>query len=114
MSAYSPLVLSGSTNGTPIPVVATVSPGTVIHLAANMDEVYIFASNVTASAATLYVQFGSTTDPGGMLVKNFGISANSGPVPIAVGQRLSAAVTVLAFGTAASAINITGWVNRIT
>lgn len=116
MATFSPLTLSGSATGVPIIVSANVSPGTVIHLGAagSYDEVYLFASNVTTSAATLYVQWGVTTDPGGMMVKNFSISANSAPVPIAVGQRLNAAVTVLAFCTAASSINITGWVNRIT
>lgn len=117
MATYSALLLSGSTSGKPIPVAANASPGTVIHLGVAgttaFDEVYISASNVTASAATLYIQWGGTTDPGDMLVKNYSIGANSGPVPVAMGQRINGAVTVLAFCTAASAINVTGWVNRI-
>jgi len=116
MATFSAITLSGATTGVPIIVAANASPGTVVHLgtATSYDEVYLFASNVTASAATLYIQWGVTTDPGGMMVKNFSITANSAPVPIAVGQRINGAVTVLAFCTAASAINITGWVNRIT
>lgn len=118
MATFSRLLLSGSTSGKPIPVAANATPGTVLHLAvagsSAFDEVYVFASNVTASAATLYVQWGGTTDPGDMLVKNYSIGANSGPVPVAVGQVVNGAVTVMAFCTAASAINVTGWVNRIS
>lgn len=111
------LPLSGSTNGRPIPVAATATPGTTIHTAVagatSVDEVYLFASNVTTAAATLTVEWGGVSDPGDHLVKALVIGPNSYAVPIALGQRLQGAVVVKAFSPTASAINITGWVNRV-
>lgn len=110
-------ILSGSTNGLPIPVAATATPGTTIHTAVTgtsaFDAVFIFASNVTGTAATLTLEWGGVTDPGNHLVKAYSIPANSAPVPIALGQRINNALIIKAFSGTASAINITGWYNRI-
>ena len=105
------LYLSGSTTGKPIPVAATATPGTTIHTVASVpgyDAVWIFASNVTATAATLTVEWGGTGDPGDHLVKAYSIPANSAPIPIATGQQMSGGLTIKAFSGTASAINITG------
>lgn len=117
MTTFSRLLLSGSTSGKPIPVAATATPGALIHTAvagaAAFDEVYIYASNVTAAAVTLTVQFGGVTDPGDLAVKQVSIPANSAPVQIMAGQSINGGLEVRAFASAASAINITGKVNRI-
>ena len=111
-------LLSGSTSGKPIPVAATATPGTLIHTAVSgatsYDEVYIWASNVTAIAATITVEWGGVTDPGSHMVKGYVLAANSLPTAIAVGQVLNGASVVRAFSATASAINVTGYVNRIT
>ena len=111
-------LLSGSTSGRPIPVAATATPGTVVHQsisgATSYDEVYIWASNVTAVAATLTVEWGGVTDPASHLVKGYVVPANSLPTAIAVGQVLNGSSVVRAFSATANAINITGYVNRIT
>jgi hypothetical protein len=117
MATYSRQLLSGSTNGLPVVVAATSSPGTTIHTAltgtTGFDEVYLWASNVTASAATLTLQWGGTTDPTDDLVYEYSIPANSPPIPIATGQVLNNALVVKAWSQTASAINLTGFVNRI-
>jgi hypothetical protein len=115
MAVYTGAVLSGSTNGRPIPVVAVATPGTSLHVvgAAGFEEIFLWASNVTAAVATLTVEFGGVADPGDHLVKGYSIPANSGPIPIALGQRLAGGVTVRAFGGTASAINVTGHVNKV-
>ena len=117
MASYSRVLLSGSTDGKPIPVVGTnTGSATTIHTAGGStayDEVYLYASNVTASAATLTIEWGSATDPGGHLVKQVSIPANSPPVPIATGQTITNGAVVKAFSGTASALNITGYVNRI-
>ena len=109
--------LSGSTNGRPIPVAATSTPGTLIHTAvagtSAFDELYIWATNVTASPATLTIEFGGTTDPGDHLVKGYAVGANSLPIPISLGQRLNNTVVVRAFSGTGSALNITGFYNRV-
>lgn len=117
MATYSRLLLSGSTSGREIPVVAVATAGTLIHTAiagsASFDEVYLWASNVTGAAATLTVEWGGVTDPGDHMVKAYSIPANSAPIPIATGQVLNGGLVVRAFSGTASAINIGGYVNRI-
>ena len=118
MASYSRQLLSGSTNGRAIPVAATATPGTLIHTAltgtTGFDEVYLWVSNVTGAAATLTVEWGGVTDPGDHMTKAFSIPANSPPIPIATGQVLNNALVVRAFSGTASALNITGYVNRLS
>lgn len=117
MPSYSRVLLSGSTNGREIPVAATATPGTLIHTAVAgttaYDEVYMWASNVTANAATLTIEWGGVTDPGDHMVKAFSIPPNSPPIPIVTGQVLQNGLAVRAFSGTASAINVSGFVNRI-
>ena len=114
-STISPVLLSGNATGIPIPVAATATPGTLIHTATatsgEVDAVTIYASNVTGSSATLTIEWGSVSDPGGHLCKGLVVPANSAQT--LVGRaRLSGGVVVRAFSGTASAINITGTVER--
>lgn len=117
MASYSRVLLSGSTSGRNIPVAATATPGTAIHTAiagaTAFDEVYLWAANVTAAAATLTLEWGGVTNPGDHMVKSFSIPANSPPIPIITGQVLNGGLLIKAFSDTASAINVTGYVNRI-
>ena len=118
MATYSRQLLSGSVNGQPIVVAATASPGTTVHTAVagaqgNFDEVYIWAANVTGSAATLTIQWGGTTDPDSDACKAYSIPANSGLVQITAGQVLQNSLVIRAYSGTASAINLIGYVNRI-
>ena len=92
MATYSRQLLSGSTNGRNVIVVATATAGTLIHTAiagtTSFDEIYAWAANVTAAAATLTLEWGGITDPGDHLVKAISIPANSPPIPIATWQVL--------------------------
>jgi len=118
MATYSRILLSGSTNGRAIPVVATATPGTAIHTAvtgtAGFDELYLWASNVTAATATLTIEWGGVTDPGDHMTKAISLPANSPPIPIVTGQVLNNGLLVKAFSGTASAVNVTGYVNRIS
>lgn len=115
--SIAPSILSGSTNGRPIPVAATASPGTLIHTATSatgaLDQIDLDVTNVTGTAATITVEWGGTTDPADHLVKNYSIPAYS-KVPLASGLRLGGGVVVRAFSGTASALNITGSVATIT
>lgn len=108
-------VLSGSTDGMPIPVVATGTPGTLIHVAGSLgfDEVYLFASNVSAIDVVLIVEWGGVSDPGDHLVHEMALPANSAPYPISAGLRIKNGRSIRAFCSSASAVNITGWVNSV-
>ena len=117
MATYSRILLSGSTNGREIPVAATATPGTAIHTAVtgttSFDEIYLWASNVTAAAATLTVEWGGVTDPGDHIVKGYSIPANSARYPLVTGEVLNNGLLVKAFSGTGSAINVGGYVNRI-
>lgn len=117
MATYSRILLLGSTSGLPIPVAATATPGTLIHTAlggsSGFDEITIYASNVTGSAATLTIEWGGATDPANHLVKSYSIAGNSIGVPIASGLPLNGGLSVRAFSGTSNAINITGFVTRI-
>jgi hypothetical protein len=116
MASFSRQILSGSTSGRPIPVAATATPGTLIHTAVagvvSFDAMYLWVSNVTGVAATLTVEWGGVTDPGDHLFKALSIAANT-RVLIADGIMLNGGLIVRAFSGTASALNITGYVNRI-
>lgn len=118
MATYSRVLLSGSTDGLPISVVATSSPGTTIHTAVAgtgaYDEVYLWAANTSSSAVALSVQWGSTSDPAGMICKGVSIPANSPPIPLVPGITLNNGSVVRAFAGTTAVINITGQVNRIS
>jgi len=117
MATYARVLLSGSTNGRAIPVAATATPGTAVHTAVAgttaFDEVYLWATNVTAAVATLTIEWGGVLNPGDHMVKSFTIPAYSPPIPIATGQVLNGGLAIKALSGTASAINITGYVNRI-
>lgn len=117
MSSYSRQLLSGSTNGREIPAVAVATPGTLVHTAlagaTGFDEVYLWASNIGAVAAKLTLEWGGVTDPGDHMVKGLSIPANSPPIPIVTGQVLNNGLAVRAFSDVASALNLSGFVNRI-
>lgn len=118
MATYAPQLLSGSTNGRPIPVAATATPGTLLHTATStagaFDEVYLWVSNVTGTLATLTIEWGGVTDPGSHMVKALDVPAKTTSIPIATGQRVTGGVEIRAFSGTAGALNITGNVNRIT
>lgn len=117
MATYSAALLSGSTSGRPIPVAATATPGTLLHTAVagavSFDEVYTWASNVTATAATLTVEWGGVLAPGDHIVETMTIPAYSQMIPVTTGQRINGTLIVRAYSGTASAINITGFINRI-
>lgn len=117
MAVYTRVLLSGSAGGLPIPVAATVTPGTLIHTAvggaSSIDEVYLWASNVSGAAATLTIEWGGVTDPASHLVKAYSIPANSAPMPISVGQPMNGGLVIRAFASVANVINVTGMVTRI-
>lgn len=116
MATFDGAPLSGSTNGLPIPVAATSTPGTLLHTAvsgtSSFDELFLYVSNVTGGAATLTIEFGGVTDPGDLLCKAYSVAANSAPTPIAPGVRIRNGLEVRAFSGTASALNITGSYNR--
>jgi hypothetical protein len=116
MASFSRQLLSGSTNGKPIPVAATATPGTLLHTVAagtgGNDEIDLWAHNTTSSAIVLTVEWGGVTDPGDLLCKGLSVAANS-TARIAEGQVMNNGLSIRAFAGGAG-LNITGRVLRIS
>lgn len=115
-----PVLLSGSTVGRQIKVVATSTPGTTIHAtgtsATVFDEIWLYASNSDTTDRKLTIEWGGVTSPDDLLEVT--IPAESGDVLVVAGKRLTgtgaAATTVKAFCASANVVMISGNVNRMT
>ncbi len=115
--------LSGSTQGQPIKIVATVTAGTLCHTTGVsltiIDRIYLWAINTqaaaTASTVLTTVEFGGPTAP------DFNIPVpvpgQGGPVMLVDGFPLtgsgSVALTVKVFAATTNVINVVGYVLRI-
>lgn len=118
MATFTKLVLSGSTDGRAIKVVATATPGTTIHTgsatAATIDEIWLYAMNTDTSARKLTVQWGGTSAPDDLIEVT--IPAESGLTLVAPGLLIkgnASPLLVRAFAASANVVTIHGFVNRI-
>jgi hypothetical protein len=111
------LILSGSTSGRPIPVAAVATPGTLIHTAVagalSKDEVYLLAANAGDAFARLTIEWGGVAQ-GDHINDEFALAPHSALHVLIPGNVLNGALEIRAFSDVASAINISGFVNRIT
>jgi hypothetical protein len=115
MATFSKQKFSESTNGRQIKVAATASSGTLIHTAdaTAWDEVWLYAVNDTATDRLLTIQWGGTTATDDDI--EYTVKAQNGLYLIIPGLILTGSTTVRAFcAAAADAIQISGYVNRIT
>ena len=115
MATFSKQKFSESTNGRQIKVVATASSGTLIHTAhaTAFDEVWLYAVNDTATDRLLNIQWGGTTATDDDI--EYTVKAQNGVYLIIPGIILTGSTTILAYcAAAANAIQISGYVNRIT
>lgn len=116
MATFTKQLLSASTNGKPIKVVATATAGTLIHTAiagtSALDEVWLYAHNTSASAVKLTIEYGDATAPDNNIEINIG-AEGTGPILVVPGFLLQNGLTVKAFAGTANVINVFGYVNRI-
>lgn len=109
-------ILSGSTNGRSILVAATATLGTTIHTAVtgttDLDEIYLYAVNSSASDVKLTIEFGGATSPNDLI--EYTVPTENGEHLIVPGFLLQNALVVTAFAGTANVITVNGWVNRIT
>lgn len=110
-----PVLLSGSTSGRPILVVATATPGTLIHTAVSgatsFDEVSLWCQNTDGTDRKLTIELGGVTSPNDLI--ELSIPAESGLVLVVDGARLNGGVAIRAFAASASLLSIVGTVNRM-
>jgi hypothetical protein len=120
MATFTKTLLSGSTQGKGIKVVATASTGTTIHAtgtsSSTIDEVWLYAYNSSTGPVTLTIQYGGTTSPDNDI--KIDLPATSGLTLVVPGLILTgtgaAANTVYAYAGTANVVTISGYVNRIS
>lgn len=115
MTTYSKQLLSGSTNGRPIKVAATSTPGTTVHTAVtgttDMDEIWLWCVNTDPATTKLTIEYGGTTSPDDTI--EVGIPGESGLVLVCPGLVLQNSLVIKAFAATANVVMLTGYVNRI-
>ena len=122
MATFSKQLLSASTDGRAIKVVATAiaSSPTLIHTgsstASTFEEVWIYAQNNHTSDVALRLGFGGVTDPDDII--EYTIKTKGGLYLVVPGLILkgnaSAALTIRAAAGTTNVISLSGYVNRIT
>jgi hypothetical protein len=118
MSTAKKRLLSGSTDGKAIKVVATATAGTTIHTAVagttagTYDEIWLWAYNGNTADVTLTLEFGGATVPDQNIKIN--IPFKSGLIPLVPGLILQNSMVIKAFAATANVITIIGFVNTIT
>lgn len=120
MATFTKLILSSSTDGRPIKVVATVigSSPTLIHTgsatATTKDEVWIYAQNNHTADLAVRIGFGGVTDPDDII--EFTVKTKGGLfliVPGLILQGNATPLTVKASCSTANVMMLSGYVNRI-
>ena len=113
---FTKAILSGSTSGKGVLVVATATAGTLIHTAvagaSAIDEIWLYANNTSASAVKLTIEWGTATAADGNIEVT--IQPEAGLVTVIPGLILQNAKVVKAFAATADVILISGFVNAIT
>lgn len=105
-------LLSESTNGSPIQITSTSSPGNLIHTASSteIDEVWLYLSNYHSSDVLVTVQWGGTAT---LNVINQMVPNNAGLFLAIPGLVLSNSNIVRCYADTANVVSVIGFVNRI-
>lgn len=113
MSTMSTLPLSGSTNGRPIKVAATATPGTLIHTAhaTSQDRVFLTVTNTTTSDVAVTIEKGGVTDPDDLVVEAYLVPGGGFPWELPP-MQITGSLVIRAFAGSANVLLIDGFVNR--
>ena len=118
MASITKITLSGSSStGRPVLVDQDSATGTTIHegpaTAADIDEVWLWATNVNTSTETLVLEWGAIADPADRMVTTINPNETVLISPGWLLQGNSTELLIKAFSTTANKINIIGYANRI-
>jgi len=120
MATFSKIPLSQSSFGKSVQLTLSATPGTLIHttgtLSANIDEIWLYASNVSTVDSNTTFYWGSTAQQD--IIAQINVQAYSGltlimPGAVLGGNNVEGAV-IYATTQYPSAVNVVGYVNRIT
>jgi hypothetical protein len=110
--------LSGSTDGRQIKIVATGTPGTLVHTAVastaagTWDEIWLYLTNTTATDVQVQVELGGTTSPDDRIVVT--IPGAAGRVLVLDGAILQNGAILRVWAGTANVINASGFVNQMS
>lgn len=114
-TVISKLILSGSTNGKPIKVVATATPGTAIHTgtsntsAGNGETCIVNVYNSDTVDRTITFECGGTASPDNHVKRTIPAGETIAvPLPF-----LNSTSAVAAFGSAANVLVVSGYAEKI-
>lgn len=116
MPTYSRALFSGSTSGRPVTlavntnttIICTVGTST----APTMNEIYLWANNITNAPVSMTLRFGTGTSD--LVCSGLSIPSNSPPIPILTGQNINGGVSLSGNASAADSINVQGYINVIS
>ncbi len=117
MATFTKAHLSGAADGLAVKVAATSSTGTTVHTAVSgttagtFDEIWIWATNTSAAAVKLTIEWGTTTAADGNIEVT--IPPEQGLMQVIPGLILHNSLLVTAFAGTADVILLTGYVNSI-
>lgn len=114
-ATLTPLLLSGSTNGLPIAIGASSSPGTIIHTAVagttSFDLILLYVVNL-GSADVITIQWGNTGGGTFNICDQYAVDSHQKPELIAPWFQLQNGLIVRAFSGGVGAFSIMGRVLR--
>ena len=117
MATFTKAHLSGAADGLAVKVAATSSTGTTVHTAVSgttagsFSEVFLWATNTSAAAVQLTVEWGTTTAADGNIIVT--VPPKEGLQAIIQGLILHNSKVVTAFAASSNVILLTGYVNEI-
>ena len=113
MAVWSAAELSGSTDGRPVAISATSSPGTTVHTAATATQVtdwlYCYAANTATAARILTLEYGGTASSDQIIVS---IPAQDGHYKVMDGMPIKNSLLLRGFATAGTGLAVAGYRNR--
>lgn len=114
MTTFTKSKLSGSTDGKPILIAATVTPGTLIHTAvagtADYDEIWLWLVNNGSSDILCTIEFGDAATGSNIM---YSVIARDGLKCVLPGLVLHNGATVKVFAGTTNTISAFGFVNHI-
>ena len=116
MATFTKRLLSESSTGKSIDVTGTSSGAAVtVHTAvsgtSDLDEIWIYATNIGTSDAKLTLEWGETDEDGNIEIT---IPGEAGLIQVVPGLLLQDGDIVKAFASAGNVIMLHGFVNRIS
>lgn len=118
MATFTKKILSGSTDGKGIKVVATATAGTTIHTGSSttttLHEVWLWAQNNHTADVVLTIEYGDATTPDHNIITTVKTKAGLAlVVPGLLIQGNATPLTIKAFAATANVVTITGFINEI-